>query len=465
MKENENFLNGTEKPQTEPVVEKKTRKPRTKKEDVPLTETTETTEIAPVNEDFIQNEIKKFNLADATIAEWKDSYGKLTIAGIEDKETYEVVNNARAFIKKKRIEVEKVGKEMRSDALKFQKAIIAEEKRIVELIDPIETYLENEKRRIDEIKEQLKQEKEAKEQAILQERAVKLIAYGCSFTGHSYTLDDISISVLSVKSSDDFTWNALFAAVETKYKENQEIQAREEELRLAAEANNKKILEEALLKEEENKKKEADLAAREEVIRQAELKVKQEAEERIRQQELEEKRKIEAEVAAKEKAEQDKLKIRRSALFALGFSQRTDNMLTFHGIEYSDADLISCSTWDQVLEAVNVQVDKIKEKVLAERIAREKQIELEAEERARKAIEAERLKAELAAKEAKEKTEAEEKRIAAILPDVEKFTNYLKGLVNFPVPEVTSKEYSVYLMVVKESLKKCLGEMYNNRPQ
>lgn len=459
MQENNNdFLNQETK-----TSDKKERKPRAKKEVIPVVEATE---ISPVTEDFIQNEIKKFNIADATIAEWKETYGSLTINGLDDKENYEIVNTARTFIKKKRIEVEKVGKEMRGDAIKFQKAVIAEEKRIIELIDPIETHLENEKKRIDDLKEQLKQEKELKEQAILQERAVKLIECGCNFTGDAYVLDDIRISVVSVKQSDAFTWSALFAAVETKFKENQEIKKREEELRLQAEAENKRILEETLARQEEIRKKEEEMAAREQAIKDAEEKAKRDAEERIRQEELALKRKAEEELARIEREKQEKIKSRMSALFAIGYSQQGNTLIfsTLTPINIDKLYLIMDESWETFLSETTKLVNQRKTEIEQERVDREQKIKDEAASAERKRIEDEIYADTIAKKEKAEAEEKERQRLAMLLPDEEKFNKFCKVIASVPVPEFTMPAYQEFAKTIKADVLTILKTLHSKKP-
>ncbi len=446
MDENNNFLNGTPTEETA----KKTRKPRTKKADIPLTETTE---VIPTD-DFIVTELAKFNIADATIAQWKEEYGKLTITGVEDKTGYEILNTARTFVKKKRIEVEKVGKEMRSNAIKFQKAVIEEEKRIIGLIDPLETYLEEEKAKIDNEKKRLDEEKETKEQVILQERAVKLIACGCSFTGDAYTLDDIRISVLSVKTSDAFTWTALFAAVETKHKENQEIKAREDELRLQAEENNKKILEAALAKEEEMKKKEAEIAAREAAIQAAELKAKQEAEARIKAQE-----------EAAKKLQEDRIKSRKSSLYAIGFASQGDQFLHL-GMNVPESEVINLSDteWSTLIEQVSAESARIKKVMEEQRIAKEAEDKRLAEEAAVKRLLEEQQADAIAAKE---KAEAEAKELArqeSLKPDIDKFNSFCKSVMEVSIPKFSTEPYKAFAEVIKVDRINILKTLHSKKP-
>jgi hypothetical protein len=101
----------------------------------------------------IRNELQKFNLADAVIADMAKKYLALTIKDLDDKEGFELVHVARMDVKAKRVEVTKKGKDLRAEANAYNKAVLDEEKRIIGLLAPIETHLETEENRITDEKE------------------------------------------------------------------------------------------------------------------------------------------------------------------------------------------------------------------------------------------------------------------------------------------------------------------------
>lgn len=69
--------------------------------------------------------------------------GKSTdIKAITNKAGYEQVHGARMVLKNTRVEIQRLGKDARDDATKFSKAVIAEEKRLIGLIEPEESRLE-----------------------------------------------------------------------------------------------------------------------------------------------------------------------------------------------------------------------------------------------------------------------------------------------------------------------------------
>lgn len=441
----------------------------------PVIETPAVEEIANVGDDFIQKELTKFNIADATIAQWKEQYGSLTISDPNNKEEYETLNQARTFVKKKRIEVEKVGKGLRTNAIKFQKAVLEEERRIISLIDPLETYLEGEKKRVDDIKEEEKRLKVEKEQIVLQERAVKLIQMGMQLIDGAYVMDDIKISVTAAKNYDDFTWNTLIAGVETKWCEKEALRLEEERIKEQAAAEAKRIAEENLAKQEALRKQEEELAARQRAIEEAELKAKAEAERLIKEKEEAEKRKLQEEQDRIKKAQEDLLKSRMSSLFALGFDQQGE-YLHFNGNHMSISLNILQNhpqeTWPTFLQEVHNKVEIRKEQIEKERIAEQERIKQEAIEAERKRVEQEneakaKLEEENRLKAEKEEADriAEEKRLAALAPDIDKLNNYLKAMHSVPIPEFGTPSYVQFALEIKSIKDSCLKHIYEKRPK
>ena len=89
-------------------------------------------------EDVISTEIKKFNLADAKIAELKEKFKDLSISGVQDKDGYKGVSEAIKVVRTYRTGVEKVRKHIKDDYLKTGRAIDEEAKRLTALLEEIE---------------------------------------------------------------------------------------------------------------------------------------------------------------------------------------------------------------------------------------------------------------------------------------------------------------------------------------
>jgi hypothetical protein len=237
---------------------------------------------AIVNSSYIENELKKFSITDQAIAEMKQKYLPLKINGVDDKAGYAAVREARLTVKSKRIEVDKKRKELTEDALKFQRAINAEAKRIVNELEPIESYLGAQENEYEAEKERIKQEKERAEQIKLQERVNKLLSVGMLFNGALYTLSSLGaqqvpyeIDPYSLKSMNDQQFEDYFNTVSDRHEENKrylaeierqkqaeaeliererkEEQARLEKMRQEQEAEKLRL--EAIAREQEEKEK------------------------------------------------------------------------------------------------------------------------------------------------------------------------------------------------------------------
>jgi colicin import membrane protein len=94
-------------------------------------------------------QIDKFTPQKAELQTLAAQYSALTIAGIQDKAGYKIVDEARKDLKRKRVEITKTGKELREEAVAFQKKVITVEKELVALIEPVELDLATKQEAID----------------------------------------------------------------------------------------------------------------------------------------------------------------------------------------------------------------------------------------------------------------------------------------------------------------------------
>jgi chemotaxis protein histidine kinase CheA len=257
----------------------------------------------------INTELKKFNVTDIAIAELSKRYMPLVIAGLDDKEGFDAVHEARMDIKARRIEVTKTGKGLREDATKFSQAVIKEEKRIVALLAPIEDHLQSEEDKIENEKKHIKEEADRKEAERIQARVDKICSFGATFNGQMYSVFSLQIPVALVKTCTDeqfiqFINQIQAAKAEAEAKEKSEEEARQlENARLAKIAEEQKIESDRLAK-----------IAQEQAVEAARLKAiadeqKRVEDEKRRKEELE-KAKIEAAEKARIETEQ---RIKREA--------------------------------------------------------------------------------------------------------------------------------------------------------
>lgn len=154
-------------------------------------------------EDVISTEIKKFNLADAKIAELKEQFKDLEISGVEDKDGYKAVSEAIKIVRTYRTGVEKVRKQIKEDYLKTGRAIDEEAKRLTASLEEIENPLKDKKQEIDEEIQAEKDRQEAEAQAKTDKRVEELEAVGIKFDGRFYSIgEDVSVDIVTIK---DFT--------------------------------------------------------------------------------------------------------------------------------------------------------------------------------------------------------------------------------------------------------------------
>lgn len=104
------------------------------------------------------------------------------IREIKNKGGYDEAHSARMRLKGARIEISKTGKAAREDAQAFSKAVIAEEKRLIDLIEPEESRLQT-------LQDAWDAEREA-------ERAAKAAAEQARIDGHRAGIDAIKAFVL-----------------------------------------------------------------------------------------------------------------------------------------------------------------------------------------------------------------------------------------------------------------------------
>ena len=154
-------------------------------------------------EEVISTEIKKFNLADAKIAELKEQFKDLKISGVEDKDGYKAVSEAIKIVRTYRTGVEKVRKQIKEDYLKTGRAIDEEAKRLTASLEEIENPLKDKKQEIDDEIQAEKDRQEAEAQAKTDKRVEELEAVGIKFDGRFYSIgEDISVDIVTIK---DFT--------------------------------------------------------------------------------------------------------------------------------------------------------------------------------------------------------------------------------------------------------------------
>lgn len=259
-------------------------------------------------------------LTDAKKEELKQLAAKTaSITAITNGDGYKQVHAARMVLKNERIELEKLGKAAREDATAFSKAVIAQEKIAIGLIEPEEKRLQalqDEHDAKEERARQAKIEAEQKRVEAIQERLTEIRAvvevctrYNSTATEIAEHMDDIERIVID-DSFEEFRSTAEDAKIATLAKLREAHAAaltREDEQRraAAAQAELERLRAENAVREA---KETAERQERERVEREA-----REAEEKAARERLAAEQ---AEIARKQKEEQDRIDAENARLAA-----------------------------------------------------------------------------------------------------------------------------------------------------
>jgi hypothetical protein len=228
------------------------------------------------------------------LVELASKYKGLSIKNIDDKDGYKAVKEARLIMKKARTKIESVAKDLREDAVKFQKMVIERKDELIAIIQPVEEELHATEKRIDEEKEQIRIAEQKQEDARIQSRIDQMAKFK-----HGIDLYD-------AKTMPEENFQALLGHAEAEFNKEQERIAEE---KAKAEQERLAELERLRLQKEELDRQQAEFNKRE-----AELKV-------IRDRELAEQRQREADIKAEQdrkdaelKAEREKLETEKRAI-------------------------------------------------------------------------------------------------------------------------------------------------------
>lgn len=203
-----------------------------------------TAEIVDPEEAAGAMQVIKYPIAEAVIAELAEEFLPLSVDGVDDKEGFDKVHDARMIVKGHRVDVEKTRKALKADALAWGKAVDGEAKRLTALLAPIEEHLTNQENIVLAEKERIRKEKAEAARRLLDERLAKLRAV------------DATVSVLKLESMTDEDFDDLLSGATS------EFEAKKAEAAKLAEAQ--RI-------EEERKQKELAAQQAEMAAKQAEI--------------------------------------------------------------------------------------------------------------------------------------------------------------------------------------------------
>lgn len=166
-------------------------------------------EMAVVEERFIKTQVATFSqaVADQKIDEARAYCAPLIIAGIEDKEGYKKVDNARKAIKKYRTSVEGKRKELNDFPKRFTEAVNAEAKRLTALLVPIEEEQERKLAVIDNQKAAIEAERKRLRDELQLKREQELRDLGLVQSDTFFVLGSCVISRSSIGDMSPEAWS------------------------------------------------------------------------------------------------------------------------------------------------------------------------------------------------------------------------------------------------------------------
>ena len=104
-------------------------------------------------EDYTAKELKKYNLADAKIAELKNKFLPLKVEDVDDKVNYELCKSSYQEVKQIRLGIEDTRKALKASSLDFGRKVDTEARRLTREIRIIEDHLQTQRDVVEEEKE------------------------------------------------------------------------------------------------------------------------------------------------------------------------------------------------------------------------------------------------------------------------------------------------------------------------
>lgn len=185
-----------------------------------------------------------FERDEALLVAKASEFGKLTIAGLDDRVGFERAHDARMELRGYRVEIEKTRVDLKADALEFGRKVDKEAKRLTALIEPTERVLEVEEKRITDERERIKAEEVAAKKRVLDDRMAALVAVGANLAPSAVVeMSDMQYSVtlsnarkvFEVREAERVETERLAAERRESERVEAERKAREESQRVAAE--------------------------------------------------------------------------------------------------------------------------------------------------------------------------------------------------------------------------------------
>jgi len=223
-----------------------------------MTPTTMTAEEAQAKrESFFTKELAGFDEFRSDCEALSQEFKHLKIENVNDKKGFDEVHRAEQTIKRKRLEIDKLGKATRADSNAFSQAVIERVKELLAIMEPEEKRLKEAKKAITDEKERIKKEKEAEAEKKRVERFNKMRDLGMVYCDARFY---ISADLQKYSDRDIGFWSITVKDLEKKT-EAEYIAFSESISQIFDQINEKKKAEED---EAKRKKAEADRKIKEE---------------------------------------------------------------------------------------------------------------------------------------------------------------------------------------------------------
>lgn len=227
-----------------------------KKEDSEVISADEVKVLPPEIAQRVSTEISllrsEHNITEEAIAELKERYSGLIIAGPEDKEGYILVQESRKNLKAIRIGIQKGFKRLREIAQLEVKNKIAAEKEVVAQISELEDPLYEQEKAYDAAKEKEKQDRAQRIERQGMERMQQMMACGAVLSDGYWVLGELMYEAVLVKSCDPDIYEGI-------YKEYKAIFDTKEADRLQKDADDKAAAAKLLKDQQEVAKQKAEV--------------------------------------------------------------------------------------------------------------------------------------------------------------------------------------------------------------
>jgi DNA polymerase III gamma/tau subunit len=211
----------------------------------------------------VADDIAKFGVADAAIAELKEKFAPLQIAGVDDLQGFEAVKRARLEVRKYRTRIEEVRKALKADSLEYGRRVDGEAKRLTALILEVEGGLQAKETAIEQERLRIAQEAQRALEARRAQRIEQARASGIEWDGGGFSsrYSPARLSQQEIDSLDDSNFALLLQGAAAAKQEAEAVaRAAEEERRAAEQAEQERLRAERQRLEQEQASLQAERA-------------------------------------------------------------------------------------------------------------------------------------------------------------------------------------------------------------